>query len=69
MKKGKPTDGALTNGHLQTLNSVLSECAKTRELCEACVKCGINIDPEQAKNAEQESIASRLKATFFPNAK
>lgn len=69
MAKVKSTGGVLTAGHLDILNSVLAECAKTREECERCNKCGINVDPEAAKNAEQESIASRIKAAYFPNAK
>ena len=61
--------GPLTDAHLETINKLLRACAETEEYCKKCEACGLDVDPERTKNAEQMDIAKRLKAMFFPTSK
>lgn len=58
----------LTQEHLAALTQIIAACQETAAYCEQCSSCGIDVDRERRLNDEQLSVASRLKATFFPNA-
>lgn len=66
MPKAKPE---LPVEHLTTLNRVIASCAETAALCQKCASCGIDVDKEALRNAEQLKFAQKLKAEFFPNAR
>lgn len=51
---------------LDALNKVLQAVAETRDYLLKCADCHINVDREMRQNAEQEEIARRIKATFYP---
>ncbi len=59
----------LTPADLATLNKVLAATAETADYCRKCTECGIDVDKEARTNAEQQELATKLKAKFFPNSK
>ena len=67
MAKGK--DAPLNNDHLDALNKLIKLTTDTGEYLKKCTECGLNVDPEVRKNAEQQEIAVKLKRAFFPTAK
>lgn len=52
--------------HCATLNTVLQECANTRELIKACKDCGLPVEEGEAQNNQQIQYATAIKAKFFP---
>lgn len=58
----------LTDKHLALLNKLLAATAETDKYCEDCKACGIDVSPEQRRNTEQQVMAQKIKARFFPNA-
>lgn len=61
--------GPLTEEHAKTLDKVIKSCAETAEYLRKCAACNINVDKEARENAEQEAMAKKMKATYFPNRK
>ncbi len=53
--------------HLELLNEILQSTAKTRELTEACKRCGLDVEVAHNQNEAQCQICQKLKAEFFPN--
>lgn len=56
----------LDESHLAILNRLLESIPKTREFLEACHDCQLDVALEMKENADQEKIASKIKAKFFP---
>lgn len=54
---------------LVLLNKVIAATAETADYCRKCEDCGIDVAKEAKINAEQQEIASKLKAKFFPKEK
>lgn len=59
---------AATPEALTVLNRVISACSETRELIQKCKNCGIDVDKEERRNAEQLAFAQKLKREFYPTA-
>lgn len=59
----------LTDEHLARLNEVIRQCEYTKQLCERCIECGIDVEPELKLNNEQLEVAQKIKRIFFPNAR
>lgn len=57
----------LSEIHLQSLNRLLAECARTRDYLAKCEGCGLDVEEEKAKNAQTIAIGERIKKQFFPN--
>lgn len=57
----------LTHEHLARLNEVIRQCEYTKELCEKCIECGIDVEPELKLNNEQLEVAKKIKSIFFPD--
>ncbi len=67
--KVKGQSGPLTERHLEVLNTLLAACHETLQFCGACKDCHLDVEQEIAKTKEQQEIASRIKARFFPTAR
>lgn len=52
---------------LEKLNRLLKSCAATKELLNKCTACGLNVEKEVYDNNQQIDVASKIKATFFPD--
>lgn len=66
MAKTKQSAGPLTDAHLRALNKLLQLCVETGRFCKQCEECDIDVTPEMRKNDEQQRIAAKIKAKFFP---
>lgn len=49
------------------LDRVLARTPQLLQLAAACENCGWDVSAAQAALAEQHQIATKAKATFFPN--
>lgn len=61
--------GPLTDAHYAKLCELERHCLETGEYLKKCAACGINVDPEERRNAEQLETVRKLRANFFPNRK
>ena len=57
----------LTDSHCNTLDCVLQRISETQALVSKCQNCGMDVSAAQEELTRQYNLASRLKATFFPN--
>jgi len=61
-------DNPLNQEHLKYLNDVLRSIPTARDLAHKCADCGLPVDEFLSQLDEQEAMARKLKANFFPNA-
>lgn len=61
--------GPLTEADLLTLNKLLQATIETEQFCKDCEACDLDVSPERQKNGEQQDIARKIKAKFFPSAR
>lgn len=57
----------LTDEHCACLDSVLDSIIKTRDLLRKCKDCGLDVSKAEEETNEQERLARKLKANFFPD--
>lgn len=57
----------LNDSHCTTLDCVLQRIADTQTLVSKCQNCGLDTSAAAAELQRQYELASKLKATFFPN--
>jgi len=60
-------DNPLSADHLKYLNDVIRGIPSARDLALRCQSCGLPVEEFLTQLDEQEKMARKLKASFFPN--
>lgn len=61
-----PVTHPLTADHCQCLDHVLKSVPVGMDLVQACEDCGLDVSEHKATLQQQQQLAQKLKAKFFP---
>lgn len=69
VRQTAPVSGPMGPKQLDELNRLIKSCEETAAYCGKCSRAGLDVTPEERKNADQLEVARKLKREFFPDAK
>lgn len=61
-----PITKLLPDDHLDKVNHLIKATSETASYLKDCEDCGIDVEHEKMKNAQQAGVAQAIKAKFYP---